>query len=551
MKNVFRALRPAWSQMDRAELRVILITSVLVAATSGVEELVVRANKDYELITRVVWAVAEIVIVTLGCVAIIRYYKNKQIGCYPTTFLYCFVLPEASNPDGERQVVGYCSVEPDIEQGELEVRGASFFWENDELNADSRVRFASTDVTGSKEDKETTCHVRFRINEADSSKRFYKHGLLQFRLDKTSGLSLTRDGRAADQYAGLLEAPDVGVRFRGYAEWLGKGSQSEHDVLAELKARGGGLVDSFQALLKASPQPTLWDGMVGECMLTNVWGHQIPTPQSVVLNEPLRPYIDRVLSKMLSLAGLDDAAIAQFKDRARKKAILDRYDTRVAYERHLKAGLIGMISQAKLNTALTKRAELVRQQITPFLAGDSLLDIGCGNGMISYLVRDHFSRVQLLDVVDYLPKQLKLPFDLYKEGERLPLAGQKFDTVLLLTVLHHSNNPAELLKLAWDATAKNLIIIESVIGVHDDEPGVTYELASAPEELQIGFAAFIDWFYNRVLHDDVPVPYNFTSPERWNSVFMQHGMHLIHTRRLGQDIDIGPEYHVLFVLQKS
>jgi SAM-dependent methyltransferase len=550
MKNVCQALRPAWSQMDSAERRVILITSILVAGTSGGEALVVHANPSYELVVRAIWAVAEIVIVTLGCVAIIRYYKNKHIGCYPSTYLYCFVLPEAANPDGERQVVGYCSVEPDVERGEIRVHGASYFWVNEKLDAKSRVRFSSTGVTGSKEGSETTCHIRFKIDEADSSRRFYKHGVLQFRLDKSSSLSVSRSGKGLDQYAGFLEAHEVGVRFRGYAEWLRKGPVTEQNIIDELKSRGGSLVDSFQELLKASPQPTLWEGIVGECMLTNYWGHNIPTPQSVVLNDSLKPYIDRLLSKMLRLAGFDDQAIAQFQDRVQTKAVLDRYDTRVAYERHLKAGLIGMTSAAKLKKTLTNRAKIVKGQIEPYLVGESLLDIGCGNGIIASLVKERFRDVRLLDVVDYTLPQLQLRFDTYKEEERLPTGGQQFDSVLLLTVLHHSNNPVELLRQAWDATAKRLVIIESVIGVHSLEEGIAYELADSSEELQIGYAAFIDWFYNRVLHDDVPVPYNFTSPERWSSVFAQHHMPVIVTKHLGQDIDIGPEYHVLFVLEK-
>jgi hypothetical protein len=71
------------------------------------------------------------------------------------------------------------------------------------------------------------------------------------------------------------------------------------------------------------------------------------------------------------------------------------------------------------------------------------------------------------------------------------------------------------------------------------------------DESQIGYAAFVNWFYNRVQHDGVPVPYNFTTPEKWHSVFVQQGMQILQTKHLGQDIDIGPEYHILFVLQKG
>ncbi len=197
------------------------------------------------------------------------------------------------------------------------------------------------------------------------------------------------------------------------------------------------------------------------------------------------------------------------------------------------------------------RAKIVYKEIAPFLDGNSLLDIGCGNGLISNLARRQFQRIQLLDVVRYVPQWLDLPFMKYQDGESLPIGDELFDTVLLLTVLHHSNDPVELLKLAWGAAKKRVIIIESVVGVHQVKPNAKYELVGLTAEFQIAFAAFVDWFYNRVLHDNVPVPYNFTTPENWQASFLKHKMHLKATEYLGQDIEIGPEYHVLFVLEKD
>jgi SAM-dependent methyltransferase len=138
------------------------------------------------------------------------------------------------------------------------------------------------------------------------------------------------------------------------------------------------------------------------------------------------------------------------------------------------------------------------------------------------------------------------------EGSRLPCdQGEQFDTVLLVAVLHHATNPRDLLRLAWAATRQRLIIIESVIGVRERHHNAEYDLVDSSLEDQIGYAVFIDWFYNRVLHDDVQVPYNFTTPERWKEVFDDEKMDLKQIQFLGQDIKIGPEYHVLFVLEKA
>jgi hypothetical protein len=282
---------------------------------------------------------------------------------------------------------------------------------------------------------------------------------------------------------------------------------------------------------------------------TNVWEHQIPTPPSVILDQALSPHIDRMLSMVLSLVGLGDDAIRRFNRLAREKATLDRYDT-IAYERDLKVGLRGQVGARPKEAAAIERAKIVHQEIAPFLFGDSLLDIGCGNGLISSLTTNRFAHIKLIDVVQYLSPALDLPFALYSEGLPLPI-DQPFDTVLVLNVLHHSINPLELLKLAWGATRRKLIIIESVVGVNKEKPGAKYELLRSPIEHQIAYAAFVDWFYNRVLHDDIPVPYNFATPAQWESVFVQEEMPLEQTIYLGQDLDIAPVYHVLFVLEKK
>lgn len=472
--------------------------------------------------------------------------------------VHLFLLHVQRFGHGKSRVVGYCYVKPIIQSGKIVVQGASYQWDEGKLS--KRVGYRSNYVYGTQDDdEETTCHIQFTIDE-NQEERLYRHGLLQFRL-ADRGDDLMRKG-GKDAYVGYLqstrrgsELQDVEVRSKGYAELYSEGVAPEDEARLALTRRGDALFGILDAILRTTPQPSLWpaeDLMLPESLTikkTNCWGHQIPTPQSVILNGDLRSHIDTLLTNMLSLTGLSSDAIEEFKKYAITQARLDPEDIQSAYERSLKKELVDKKIDWKMDETLTQRATIISKQIIQFLAGDSLLDIGCGNGLITDLIRQHFNRIQCLDVVRYMPASLKLPFLLYKDGEPLPI-DNTFDTVLLLTVLHHSNNPIELLKMAWAATTKRLIIIESVVGVHKAEPHVRYDLAGASDENQIAYAAFVDWFYNRVLHDDVPVPYNFTTPERWQSTFLQHGMRLLTTMHLGQDIDIGPEYHVLFVLEK-
>ena len=553
MKNVYRATRPAWAA-GRLEDVVTTVASVVVALYAGFGE---KATKrmlgsaagwvaDF-------WPFVDLVVVTLGCLLLVRLYKKLRVGRYPCTFLYCFKMPQESNLRGRSKVAGYLQIAPDMASGELRAKGASFFWRNEEIDVRSRVGFTSTQIYSTAEEGETTCHIRFNINKADLEKRLYKHGHLQFRLVNHNGHNSERKER--DVYAGYLrsmrelqEVQDVEVKSKGYAEWWSKGELEEGDLQNILRNEADALFFRLDRMLRTTPFPSLWqnkDSMPANKV--NSWGHSIPTPQAVLLDDTLSPHVENFLKAVLALYGLDNTEVESFVNLARQSAKVNE-ETQSGFEAALRSALAGETVDANEDRALTNRAEVICREIAPYLEGDSLLDVGCGNGRVANLLKNRFSRILLTDVVKYVPEAYGLPFEPYVEGSALP-GEDTFDTVVLLTVLHHSSDPRELLKLAWRKTRKKLIIIESVVGVHDAKPGVKYDLLQLSDEIQIGFAAFVDWFYNRVLHN-VPVPYNFTTPEQWQSVFLQFEMPLKETIYLGQDIEVGPEYHILFVLEK-
>ena len=61
---------------------------------------------------------------------------------------------------------------------------------------------------------------------------------------------------------------------------------------------------------------------------------------------------------------------------------------------------------------------------------------------------------------------------------------------------------------------------------------------------------FFDWLWNRVVYQDVNVPFNFHKPEEWEQIFKEKGLMIDRSIDLGYDSPMTPEHHWLFVLNK-
>ena len=104
---------------------------------------------------------------------------------------------------------------------------------------------------------------------------------------------------------------------------------------------------------------------------------------------------------------------------------------------------------------LNWRYELIAKHIPD---GSQVLDIGAGTGWVGHRLQERKAcTVQLVDVVDR--NETVLPLRLYN-GKRLPYATNSFDTAVLVFVLHHTLNHAELLAEAARVARQRIIIVE-------------------------------------------------------------------------------------------
>ena len=165
----------------------------------------------------------------------------------------------------------------------------------------------------------------------------------------------------------------------------------------------------------------------------------------------------------------------------------------------------------------------------------SLLDVGCGDMVITRFINELAPRKKIMgvDVVDY--RQANVPFLLY-DGDNLPFEDDSFDTVYAIFVLHHCADEVSVLKEMLRVSKVNVIIIEDVV---DSVFGkyVTY---------------LNDWIANRLESPDIPIPFHFHSDVQWKDLFDLLRSRVVYEKRVHQlPFPFNFTRQKLYVIEKS
>jgi SAM-dependent methyltransferase len=155
------------------------------------------------------------------------------------------------------------------------------------------------------------------------------------------------------------------------------------------------------------------------------------------------------------------------------------------------------------------RSRLFVSQIECFIDEQSrLLDIGAGFCDIDKLLIDSGHDVMALDVRDLSLNEI---VPAIYDGETIPFPNRSFDVALLLTVLHHTSNPAKVISEAA-RVAKVLIIIEDIYR------------SSVSKYVTFGVDSLLNLqFFGH--------PHNNKMHEEWLDLFASMGLCLVATRR--------------------
>ncbi len=140
---------------------------------------------------------------------------------------------------------------------------------------------------------------------------------------------------------------------------------------------------------------------------------------------------------------------------------------------------------------------------------ESILDLGCGNCTIANALINKGYTVTPVDIKDLSILSVLKP--IVYDGKKLPFQNETYDTVLLLTVLHHSENPEALLGEA-KRVSKRIIIIED-----------TY--ANKFQKVITQFMdTLINWGHSKMTYQN-------KSEEEWEQLFQQLNLAMINKKR--------------------
>ena len=159
------------------------------------------------------------------------------------------------------------------------------------------------------------------------------------------------------------------------------------------------------------------------------------------------------------------------------------------------------------------RSRIVIKVLNKFLSkGKSVLDIGCGNGVVSYEIKKYFNcSLYGTDIQNYLKRDIS--FKKIGRGYMLNFDDKEFDVGLIIDVLHHLpfDMQIKLVKEALRVCSEVLII--------EDKPTLIGKI--------------IDILINKIHNAKMPITLTFRTKEEWARLFSENkisfGYHSVKT----------------------
>ncbi len=190
------------------------------------------------------------------------------------------------------------------------------------------------------------------------------------------------------------------------------------------------------------------------------------------------------------------------------------------------------------NYVFKRRVRVLSSLLSQVLPDNStILDVGCGDGMIDKLILENRPDVKITGL-DILIRE-KTFIEVQKfDGKSIPSPDNQYDCVQFIDVLHHTTDPMILLKEAVRVSKKFILI---------------------KDHLKEGFLGeatlkFMDWVGNA--RYKVVLPYNYWTESEWKDAFSKLNLDVVSLNtRLGlypfpANLIFERKLHFLALLQK-
>lgn len=178
-----------------------------------------------------------------------------------------------------------------------------------------------------------------------------------------------------------------------------------------------------------------------------------------------------------------------------------------------------LVNQIHENMVYGRRANVLANSIRRLIPlGARVLDVGCGDGLISKLIVSGRPDLEIEGVDVLLRPTSHIPVRQY-DGEHLPYSDNSFDVVTFTDVLHHTDDPSSIIAEANRVAGRALIIKDHTRN----------GLLAGPT------LHFMDWVGNA--RHGVAIPANYWPRQKWHDEFARLGLSVSHWT---QDIALYP-----------
>ncbi|MGF1541202.1 MAG: class I SAM-dependent methyltransferase [Pleurocapsa sp.] len=179
------------------------------------------------------------------------------------------------------------------------------------------------------------------------------------------------------------------------------------------------------------------------------------------------------------------------------------------------------------------RRKYLTRKLSPYLEDNSqVLDLGSSDGKLAASIQKELinreTKVTFVGCDIHVQPETFIPIVQY-DGQRLPFEDNSFDCVLIVDVLHHTNNPGQVLQEAKRVSRQNILLKDHYWSNEKDFTRLKYA----------------DYIGNNPY--GIPLPYNFLTQPEWQNLIEECQLSIVECKTCKLVVD--PCKHIIFKLR--